>query len=125
MATKVRKRTSQKQIIRYKHKVRIRARLEGTSERPRLSIFRSNKFIYAQIINDEQKATIASASTLEEELRGKHGKSIESAKVVGQLIAKRALAKNIGKVCFDRSGYIYHGRVKALADAAREAGLQF
>lgn len=104
---------------------RIRRRVRGTAERPRLAIFRSAKHIYAQIINDDEGRTLAAASTLDPELRGKlngAGK-IDAARAVGRLIAERALAKGIERVVFDRGGYRYHGRVKALADAAREAGL--
>ena len=125
MATKIRRKTSNKQVVRFKRKRRIRARLEGTAERPRLSVFRSNSHIYVQLIDDAKGQTLVMASTLEEGLREKTGGSAEGAKSVGQLIAKRALAKNIKQVVFDRSGYLYHGRIKALADAAREGGLQF
>lgn len=125
MATKIGRKTSQKQIVRFKRKRRIRARLEGTLERPRLSVFRSNKNIYVQLVDDVKGHTLVAASTQEEELKGKMGASIEGAKTVGNLIAKRALAKSISQVVFDRSGYLYHGRIKALADAAREAGLKF
>ncbi|MCM2322050.1 MAG: 50S ribosomal protein L18 [Oligoflexia bacterium] len=125
MATKIRRTTSPKQVIRFKRKRRIRARVEGTSERPRLSVFRSNKHIYVQLVDDVKGHTLVAASTMEEELREKVGGSIEGAKTLGNLVAKRALAKNISLVVFDRSGYLYHGRVKALADAAREGGLKF
>lgn len=125
MATKIRNRTNEKQQIRYKHKKRIRSKVEGSVERPRLAVFRSNQNLYAQVIDDLQGHTLAAASTMDEELKGKHGCSIEGAKAVGALIAKRAIAKKIDQVVFDRGGYIYHGRIKALADAAREAGLKF
>jgi large subunit ribosomal protein L18 len=125
MATKVRRFTSSKVQIRFKRKRRIRARVEGTAERPRLAIFRSNQHFYAQLVDDVKGVTLAAASTQEKELRSKLGGTIEGAKTVGNLIAKRALAKNISSVVFDRSGYLYHGRVQALADAAREAGLKF
>jgi len=125
MSTKIRKKTSQKQKIRFKHKKRIRDRMEGSVEKPRFAVYRSNKFIYAQLIDDQKGHTLVSASSLEKELGPKAGKSIEGAKQVGDLIAKRAKAKSISQVVFDRGGYIYHGRVKALADAAREAGLKF
>jgi large subunit ribosomal protein L18 len=100
-------------------------RAAGT--RTRLSVHRTGLHIYAQLINDEKGVTLASASTLEKDVRaaGKSGANIEAAKVVGKLIAERALAKGIKDVVFDRGGYIYHGRVKALADAAREGGLNF
>src|SRR5690349_6986252 len=123
MATKVRRVTSQKQIVRFKRKKRIRARLEGSIEKPRLSVFRSNKHIYVQLVDDVKGHTLVAASSVEEELKGKVGSSIEGAKTLGNLVAKRAIAKNITQVVFDRSGYLYHGRVKALADAAREGGL--
>lgn len=125
MATKIRRTTSPKQVIRFKRKRRIRAKLEGTAERPRLSVFRSNSHLYAQLIDDVKGHTMVAACTLEDELKDKVGGSIEGAKLLGNMIAKRALAKNISDVVFDRSGYLYHGRVKALADSARESGLKF
>lgn len=125
MATKIRRVTSQKQVVRFKRKRRIRARVEGTPERPRLSVFRSNKGIYVQLVDDQKGHTLVSASALEEDFKGKAGGTIEGAKELGNLVAKRALAKNISQVVFDRSGYLYHGRIKALADAAREGGLKF
>lgn len=90
-----------------------------------MSVFRSNKHMYVQLVDDIKGTTLAAASTQEEEYREKLGASIEGAKTIGDLIAKRAQAKSITKVVFDRSGYIYHGRIKALADAAREGGLKF
>lgn len=125
MATKIRRKTSNKQIVRYKRKTRIRSGLEGTGEKPRLAVFRSNKHIYVQLIDDVKGRTLAAASTQEEELRGKVNASIDGAKSVGGLIAKRALTKGIQNVVFDRSGYLYHGRIKALADSARDGGLKF
>jgi len=125
MATKIRLGTSPKQVIRFKRKRRIRSRVEGTLDRPRLSVFRSNKHIYVQLVDDVKGHTLVAASSGEEELRTKVSGSIEGAKTLGNLVAKRALAKNITQVVFDRSGYLYHGRVKALADAAREGGLKF
>jgi large subunit ribosomal protein L18 len=125
MATKIRQVTSQKQVIRFKRKKRIRARVEGTLERPRLSVFRSNKHIYVQLVDDVKGHTLVAASSLEEELKDKVGGTTEGAKTLGNMVAKRALAKNISKIVFDRSGYLYHGRIKALADAAREGGLKF
>jgi large subunit ribosomal protein L18 len=124
MATKITKRTSQKQIIRFKHKKRIRSKLTGTTERPRLVVFRSNSNMYAQLVDDVKAHTIAAASTVEKELI-KAGANVDGAKLVGQLIAKRAQAKGVKAVVFDRGGYLYHGKIKALADAAREAGLNF
>jgi large subunit ribosomal protein L18 len=102
---------------------RIRRKVRGTSARPRLAIYRSLNHIYAQLIDDEQGATLASASTTEKDLRGGTGGNIEAAERVGRAIAERAVAKGINSVVFDRGGYRYHGRVKALADAARAAGL--
>ncbi|MEG2348135.1 MAG: 50S ribosomal protein L18 [Clostridia bacterium] len=103
---------------------RVRAKVQGTSARPRLCVFRSLNNIYAQIIDDEKKATLLTASTLDKEVKTK-ASNIEAAKEVGTLVAKRAIEKNIKTVVFDRNGYIYHGKVKALAEAAREAGLEF
>ncbi len=125
MATKIRRKTSPKQQVRFKRKKRIRARVEGTAERPRLSIFRSNRHFYIQIIDDVKGHTLVSASTLEAENRSKVDANIEGVKTLGNLIAKRALAKKVECVVFDRSGYLYHGRIKAIADAARESGLKF
>ncbi len=110
---------------RARRKKSIRKKIQGTTERPRLSVFRSAKHIYAQVINDEDGKTLVSASTLDKELReglGELDKSGASQKV-GELVAKRCLEQKIDKVVFDRNGFIYHGRVKAVADAAREAGL--
>ena len=123
MATKIRQVTSPKQVVRFKRKRRIRARIEGTLERPRLSVFRSNMHLYVQLVDDVKGHTLVAASTLEEDL--KVGGSIEGAKSLGNLVAKRALAKNIAQIVFDRSGYLYHGQIKSLADAAREGGLKF
>lgn len=102
-------------------------RIRGTTERPRLTVFRSVKNIYAQIINDEDGCTICEASSMSKELKGrfKHGGNLDAAKVVGALLAERAKSKSVAEVCFDRSGYKFHGRLKALAEAAREAGLKF
>ena len=104
---------------------RIRKTMMGTSAVPRLCVFRSNTEIYAQIIDDETKTTICSASSLEKNLKIKNGGNVEAAKVVGAAIADKAKKAKITKVVFDRGGYLYHGRVKALADAARENGLEF
>jgi len=113
--------------IRDKREKRVRGKLTGTSERPRLSIFRSDKHIYAQVINDAQGTTIATASTLSKELAGKFKgtKKVDVAKEVGKLIATRLQTLGVEKVVFDRGRFLYHGRVKALADAAREIGLKF
>lgn len=102
---------------------RIRRKVRGTTERPRLAVYRSLNHIYAQVIDDEKSQTIAAASTTEKALAAKTGGNIEAAKRVGQAIAERALAAGIDRVVFDRGGYLYHGRVRALTDAARAAGL--
>ena len=102
---------------------RIRRRVRGTTERPRLAVYRSLNHIYAQIVDDEKAQTLAAASTTEKELRSSSGGNVEAAKRVGQAIAERALAAGINRVVFDRGGYLYHGRVKALTDAARASGL--
>ena len=109
---------------RVKRHLRIRQTLAGTAEKPRLNVFRSNKAIYAQIINDENGTTLCSASSLDKDLNVE-GTKVEAATAVGTAIAKKALALKIENVVFDRGGYLYHGRVKALADAARAAGLKF
>lgn len=113
-----------KNIIRMRIHKRIRGKVSGTQERPRLAVFRSLNHIYAQVIDDSQGFTVAAAASTEKELRGKGG-NIEGAKLIGQKVAERAKDKGITRVVFDRGGYLYHGRVKALADAAREAGLEF
>ena len=110
---------------RQKRHERIRLHLEGTPARPRLAVFRSLNHIYAQVIDDATGRTLASASSLEKELRSSKGTKSESAAAVGRLLAERAKAAGIGQVVFDRAGFRYHGRVKSLADAAREAGLDF
>ena len=114
-----------KNKARLKRHLRVRKKIEGTTARPRLNIFRSSKHIYAQIIDDQKGATLVAASSLDKELKDGNGGNAEAAKKVGELIAKRAKANGIEAVVFDRGGYIYHGRVQALADAAREAGLEF
>ena len=113
-----------KNAMRLKRHVRVRGKISGTPERPRLNVFRSNANIYAQIIDDVNGVTLVSANTLEKEFEGATG-NIESAKKVGALVAERAKAKGIEEVVFDRGGYVYHGRVAALAEGAREAGLKF
>jgi|SRR5271163_1573011 len=122
MITKPNRKTTRK-----KRHNRIRCRLTGSSTRPRLCVYRSNKHIYVQIVDDSEAKTLVAASTLDPELQGKVKKTWdrESAKSVGDLIAKRAKKKGIESVVFDRGGYIYHGRIAAVAEAAREAGLQF
>lgn len=112
---------------REKRHLRIRNKVSGTAQKPRLAVFRSNKHIYAQIIDDTVGNTIVSASTMEADIKDKLSKTsdVEAAKVVGAEVAKKAIAKGINTVVFDRGGYIYQGKVMALAEAAREAGLQF
>ena len=119
--------TSQRLLARLKRKKRIRKNIFGNQERPRLSVFRSTKHIYAQIIDDTKGVTLVSASTLDKEyLENKvEGKKVEIAKAIGNLIGKRALDNGIKKVVLDRNGFLYHGRIKALSDGAREAGLNF
>jgi large subunit ribosomal protein L18 len=112
-----------KAAVRRAVHTRIRRRVSGTGERPRLAIFRSLNHIYAQLIDDERGVTIASASTVEKDLHGESGGNVEAARRVGKAIAERARAAGIESVVIDRGGFRYHGRVKALADAAREAGL--
>ena len=119
--------TNLREVARLKRKKRIRRKVEGTDQRPRLSVFRSDKHIYAQIVNDVTGTTLVSASTLSpdykemEQIKGK----VAAAKRVGELVAQKALEKGIAKVVFDRNGFIYHGRIQALADAARQKGLDF
>ena len=116
-----------KNIARKKRHTRVRKHLSGTPQRPRLNVFRSLNHIYAQIINDETGTTLVSASTMDKEISAmlNYGGNIKAAQVVGKVVAERAVAKGISKVVFDRGGYLYHGRVAALAAAAREAGLEF
>ena len=119
--------TAAKRVARLRRHARVRKRLSGTAERPRLCVFRSLNHIYAQVIDDDSGVTLASASTIDKQARpltaGKN--KLEQARVVGQLVAERALKVGIKRVVFDRDGFIYHGRVKALAEASREAGLEF
>jgi large subunit ribosomal protein L18 len=113
-----------KNKARQKRHLRVRKRIAGTAERPRLNVFRSLSHIYAQVIDDDKGVTLVAASSVEKNFEGKGG-NIEAAKAVGKEIGKRALDKGISEVVFDRGGYVYHGRVAALAEAAREAGLKF
>jgi large subunit ribosomal protein L18 len=115
------------QVRRLRRQRHVRKRLFGTPERPRLAVFRSSKHIYAQVINDTNGTTLAAASTLDPQIRKDHdyGGNKAAAAVVGRIIAERARQAGIDKICFDRRSYKYHGRVQALADAAREAGLRF
>ena len=116
-----------RQEVRVKKHMKTRNRFSGTAERPRLAVFRSNNHMYAQIIDDVAGATLVSASTLEKEVKGELSKTndVEAAAYIGTLVAKRAIEKGIKEVVFDRGGFIYQGKVQALADAAREAGLEF
>jgi large subunit ribosomal protein L18 len=113
----------QRNVIRQRVHFRIRQKMQGTAERPRLNVYRSLNHIYAQIIDDAKGETLLSASSLA--AKAKTGGNVAAAKEVGKLVAERAIEKGIKRVVFDRGGYLYHGRVKALADAAREAGLEF
>lgn len=119
---KLKNKTSHKVNKRIKNKARIRKKVDGSTERPRLTVYRSGKHIYAQIIDDTNGKTLVAYSSLEGNLTKKN---LEVSKQVGQEVAKRALGKNIKSVVFDRSGYVFHGRIKAVADGAREAGLSF
>lgn len=121
----MRKIKDKKKLSRFKIRKRIRRNISGTSERPRLSVFRSNKQIYAQIIDDMEGRTIVSASSREKEVAGNEGPRVKKSQLVGELIAKKAKDAGINHVVFDRGGYRYHGRVKSLADAARKGGLKF
>lgn len=121
---KYKKKSSPKLVKRLKNKARIRKKVQGDEARPRLTVYRSGKHMYAQIVDDGSGKTLVSASTLTCKVDGS-AKTIEAAKAIGSELAKMALAKNIKSVVFDRSGYVFHGRVKALADAARETGLNF
>ena len=118
------KKVARNEMRKARH-ARIREKVTGTTNVPRLNVFRSNNNIFAQIIDDEKAVTLVSASSIDKELKIENGGNIEAATKVGELIAKRAKKAKIEKVTFDRGGYLYHGRVKALADAARENGLEF
>jgi large subunit ribosomal protein L18 len=117
------KHTATKAVAREKKKLKIRKRVMGSTERPRLCIFRSTKHVYAQVIDDSTGQTLVTASTLDTD--GVKGANKDACSAIGKEVAKRAVGKNIKQVVFDRNGYLYHGRVKALADAAREGGLEF
>lgn len=126
MATKIRKNTNPRQVIRLNKKSRIRKKIirqKGLISR--LVVYRSNKYLYAQLVDDLKGNTLAQANTTESTFKGQPTKNMEAAKKLGKLIAERALEKKVERVLFDRNGYDYHGRVKALADSAREAGLKF
>ncbi len=118
---------SEPRVARHRRHARVRAKVEGTTSRPRLCVFRSLNYIYAQVIDDSQGHTLASASTLEPEIKSQAVGKVKTnkAELVGSLVARRALSKGISQVVFDRGGYKYHGRVKALAEAARQTGLKF
>ena len=109
-----------------RRRLRVRRAIkEAATGRARLTVFRSSKHIYAQVIDDQKGATVAAASSIEKDMRSKTGANVDAAKAVGKLVAQRAIEKGVKTVVFDRGGYLYHGRIKALADAAREGGLQF
>jgi large subunit ribosomal protein L18 len=114
-----------KNATRRKRHARVRAKVSGTAARPRLNVFRSNKHIYAQLIDDVNGVTLASASTVDNEVNLESTSNLEAAQKVGELVAKRAVEKGLSEVVFDRGGYLYHGRIKALAETARENGLKF
>jgi len=116
---------SKRSIQRSRVRTKIRGKISGTSERPRLSVFRSNKQIYAQIIDDAEGKTLTSASSIDKDIASKTVNKVEQAKLVGQLLAEKAKEAEVETVVFDRGGYIFHGRIKALADGAREGGLKF
>lgn len=128
MSDLVGKKVTEKAARRKRAHQRLRQRLTGTPERPRLSVFKSSRYVYAQVINDQTGQTLVAAASLEPSLKGKIGGGAATkaaAKAVGEAVAERALAKGIQQVVFDRGGYVYHGRVKELAEAARAKGLQF
>jgi large subunit ribosomal protein L18 len=114
-----------RQESRVRRHLRVRKKVSGTAERPRLCVYRSEKNIYAQVVDDVAKITLVSASSIDKDFEQKLGSNKEAARLVGSLIAKRAIEKGITEVVFDRGGYIYHGRVQELAEGAREAGLVF
>jgi large subunit ribosomal protein L18 len=114
-----------KALRRRKIRYKIRKKISGTTDRPRISVFRSNKYIYAQIIDDINGRTLASASSKEPAVTAQQVNKVEAAKLVGKALAERAMALDVKNVVFDRGGYLYHGRVKALAEGVREAGIQF
>jgi len=127
MSDYLKKRVKRKRHRRKRAHLRIRRRIQGTGERPRLAVFKSLKHVYAQVIDDLEGRTLAAASSLDPAVKGlveSDGSNVETAKAVGKTIAERAKAQGIASVVFDRGGYIYHGKVKALADAAREGGLE-
>lgn len=114
-----------KNSVRKKRHARVRKKITGTTERPRLNVYRSNQHIYVQLIDDVNAVTLVSASTLDKELKLDSTNNVDAAKQVGALVAKKAIENGHKEVVFDRGGYLYHGRIKALAESAREAGLEF
>lgn len=127
MSDYLKKRVKRKRHRRKRAHLRVRRRIQGTSDRPRLAVFKSLKHVYAQVIDDLEGRTLAAASSLDPAVKGlvkSDGSNVDTAKAVGKTIAERAKAQGIASVVFDRGGYIYHGKVKALADAAREGGLE-
>lgn len=126
MRITLKKKSSDRVKSRLKSKARIRKKVIGSSEKPRLAVFRSGRHTYAQIIDDQSHTTLVAASTVEKSFSPEKGKSSrDAAEAIGRLVAERAKEKNIKKVVFDRGGYVFHGRIKSLADGAREAGLEF
>jgi|SRR6476659_7014875 large subunit ribosomal protein L18 len=128
MTEHVTKSMQRKRERRERAHLRVRSRVRGTAERPRLAVYKSLKYIYAQVIDDQQGTTLVAATSADPEIKSQLSRSAatqEAAKLVGQVVAERAKAKGIERVVFDRGGYIYHGNVKAVAEAAREKGLQF
>jgi large subunit ribosomal protein L18 len=128
MSDLVKRKVVEKRYKRERAHQRLRQRLAGTAERPRLAVYKSEKYVYAQLIDDERGHTLVSAASLEPDLKGRLAKGAANraaAKLVGETVAERALAKGIKKVVFDRGGYVYHGKVKELAEAARAKGLEF
>jgi large subunit ribosomal protein L18 len=123
MAVKFHRRTEKRRVARFKKKMRVRKSIFGTTDRPRLSVFKSLKHLYVQLIDDTVGRTLVSCSTLDEGLTGKNNR--DQARAIGTAVAQRAQAKNIKSVVFDRNGYRYHGKIKELADSARESGLTF
>ncbi|OGQ47975.1 MAG: 50S ribosomal protein L18 [Deltaproteobacteria bacterium RIFCSPLOWO2_02_FULL_46_8] len=121
----MKKAVSKRELGRLKRKLRTREKLSGNAEKPRLCVFKSAKHLYAQLVDDSAGKTLASCSSVDKQLKGKVKATLEGAKEIGKVLAERALSKGIKKVVFDRSGFRYHGQLKALADSARETGLQF
>ena len=125
MSTKIRKKTVAKKKIRFRRKRKIKARVFGNSARPRMVVFKSNRYFYAQIIDDEKSHTLLSISSRDKDMKGKAKLSVDGVKILGEKIAEKALKKDISKVVFDRGGYIYHGIIKEFADSVRKGGIKF